>query len=56
MTPEMVKAATDIGDTFLEDKNVSVGEWGVREQWVYEIGGKKMYLYYENGKLTSFQY
>jgi len=31
--------------------NKSVGKWGVHEQWVYD--GE--YLYFENGKLTSFQ-
>ncbi len=34
-----------------EDINRTVGSWGVHEQWVY----KNIYLYFENGKLTSFQ-
>lgn len=40
--------------------NRSVGSWGVHEQWVYRncrIGGglRNFYLYFENGKLTSWQ-
>ena len=31
--------------------NRTVGAWGVREQWVYET----IYLYFENGVLTSYQ-
>lgn len=31
--------------------NMSVGSWGVHEQWVYE----RQYLYIENGVLTSWQ-
>ncbi len=31
--------------------NTSVGTWGVHEQWVYE----NYNLYFENGKLTSYQ-
>jgi len=31
--------------------NRSVGVWGSHEQWVYD----SQYLYFENGKLTSFQ-
>jgi len=34
------------------NKNVSKGNYGVHEQWVYD----KMYLYFENDKLTSVQY
>lgn len=48
MTPEMAKAAW--GEP--EKVNTSVGSWGVNEQWVYGIGS---YLYFENGKLTSWQ-
>jgi len=33
------------------DINRSVGSWGVNEQWVYG----DQYLYFENGKLTSWQ-
>ena len=33
------------------DINRTVGSWGVDEQWVYD----KMYLYFSNGKLTSWQ-
>lgn len=32
--------------------NRSVGSWGVHEQWVY---GNDIFLYFENGKLTSWQ-
>jgi len=34
-----------------EDINRTVGTWGVHEQWVYG----HTYLYFEDGKLTSFQ-
>jgi len=34
------------------DINRSVGSWGVHEQWIYSSG---QYLYFENGKLTSWQ-
>jgi hypothetical protein len=34
-----------------DDINRSVGSWGVHEQWVY----KNLYLYFENGKLKSYQ-
>ena len=34
-----------------ESINKTVGTWGVHEQWVY----KSIYLYFENGKLTSYQ-
>ncbi len=33
--------------------NKSVGSWGVHEQWNYII--YNAYLYFENGKLTSWQ-
>jgi hypothetical protein len=33
------------------DVNRTVGTWGVHEQWVYD----NLYLYFENGKLTSYQ-
>jgi hypothetical protein len=33
------------------DINRTVGTWGVHEQWVYD----NLYLYFENGKLTSYQ-
>lgn len=36
-----------------KDINRSVGSWGVHEQWIYEARG--IYLYFENGILTSFQ-
>lgn len=34
-------------------KNRSVGEWGIHEQWVYSHSN--LFLYFENGKLTSWQ-
>lgn len=34
-----------------KDINRTVGSWGVHEQWVYD----SKYLYFENGKLTSYQ-
>lgn len=34
-----------------KDVNRTVGSWGVHEQWVYN----NIYLYFENGKLTSYQ-
>lgn len=47
MTDEMAKIA------FGEPKeiNETVGSWGKHEQWVYN----NIYLYFENGKLTSYQ-
>ena len=48
MTEEM---ATDSWGKPL-DINRDVGSWGVHEQWVF-LGG--VYLYFENGKLTSWQ-
>lgn len=33
--------------------NSTSGSWGVHEQWVY--GLTRTYLYFENGKLTSWQ-
>lgn len=33
--------------------NLSKGEWGEHEQWIYR--SKDLYLYFENGKLTSMQ-
>lgn len=43
------------------DINRTVGSWGIHEQWIYSfgsassIGYEHKYLYFENGKLTSFQ-
>jgi hypothetical protein len=34
-----------------KDINRTFGSWGVHQQWVYE----NRYLYFENGKLTSYQ-
>ena len=47
MTDEM--ALISLGNP--NSNNRSVGSWGVHEQWVY----KGMYLYFENGKLKSYQ-
>ena len=49
MTPEMVRAS--LGSP--NDVNRTVGSWGVHEQWVYDK--KDLYIYFENGKVTSFQ-
>lgn len=49
MTDEMARES--LGNP--TDINRSVGSWGTHEQWVYE--SKNLYLYFENGKLTSFQ-
>lgn len=49
MTTEMAIASLGSPD----DINKSTGSWGEHQQWVYNE--KKMYLYFENGKLTSFQ-
>lgn len=34
-----------------DDINKTIGSWGTHEQWVY----RNKYLYFENGKLTSWQ-
>ena len=47
MTREM--ATISLGST--NDINRTVGSWGVHEQWVYD----NLYLYFENGILTSYQ-
>jgi hypothetical protein len=36
-----------------QKNNRSIGAWGVHEQWVYQYA--RIYLYFENGKLTSWQ-
>jgi len=51
MTTEQVVASW--GLTY--DVNRSVGAWGVHEQWVYGYGRTSHYLYFENGRLTSWQ-
>jgi len=40
-----------------QDKNRSVGSWGVHEQWVFKKKkhNHDTYLYFENGILTSYQ-
>ena len=47
MTTEM--AEISLGKP--SDINKTVGSWGVNQQWVYD----NIYLYFENGKLTSYQ-
>lgn len=47
MTKEMVLMSWDKPEKINRD----VGSWGVDEQWVYG----DVYLYFRNGKLTSFQ-
>jgi hypothetical protein len=49
MTDEMARESLGSPD----DINRTTGTWGVHEQWVYEK--KELYLYFENGELTSFQ-
>ena len=49
MIPEIVRLSIGRPD----DINKSTGSYGVHEQWVYE--DKDMYLYFENGTLTSWQ-
>lgn len=38
---------------FPDKTNKSVGSWGTHEQWIYR--SKDLNLYFENGKLTSWQ-
>jgi len=47
MTEEM--AVVSLG--YPDKKNRSVGSWGVHEQWIFN----GLYLYFENGKLNSYQ-
>lgn len=49
MTDKMAKASLG----YPNDINKSTGSWGVHEQWVYSY--KDIYLYFENGELTSIQ-
>lgn len=35
-------------------QNRTIGRWGVHEQWVYSVYDR-LYLYFENGVLTSYQ-
>ena len=37
------------------DINRSVGSWGVHEQWIYRMDYETIYIYFENGKVRSFQ-
>lgn len=47
MTPEMAEMSWGKPKKINQD----VGSWGIHEQWIYD----EQYLYFENGKLTSFQ-
>ena len=49
MTEAMARESVGYPD----DINKTTGAWGVHEQWVYSEND--MYLYFENGKLTSWQ-
>jgi len=49
MSDEMARIS--LGDP--DDINRSVGTWGVHEQWIYRE--YNLYIYFENGKLTSYQ-
>lgn len=42
---------------FGEPKNINrtVGTWGVHEQWVYSAYPNTLYIYFENGIVTSWQ-
>ena len=52
MTDEIVIASWGYPD----DKNRTVGSWGIHEQWIYSNGVKSItYLYFENGILKSWQ-
>ncbi|MDZ4183737.1 MAG: hypothetical protein U1D97_02005, partial [Desulfuromonadales bacterium] len=47
MTKDQVRASVGIP----EQINRSGGRWGINEQWVY----KGFYVYFDNGKVTSWQ-
>lgn len=47
MTPEMAEMSWGKPQKINQDS----GSWGIHEQWIYD----DQYLYFENGKLTSFQ-
>lgn len=51
MTKEQVEASWGKP----RDINRTVGSWGVHEQWIYGEIPHSNYLYFENGKLTSWQ-
>lgn len=48
----MSKEEAEISQGKPNDINRSVGSWGTHEQWCYPGG---VYLYFENGRLTSWQ-
>jgi hypothetical protein len=49
MTTSMAKESMGNPDKI----NKTTGQWGIHEQWIYEK--KDIYLYFENGKLTTIQ-
>jgi hypothetical protein len=49
MTDEMARVSLGAPN----DINKTVGSWGVHEQWIYRADD--IYLYFENGILTSYQ-
>jgi len=49
MSDETAKELVGIPDNI----NRTVGSWGTHEQWVYEK--RNLYLYFENGTLSSYQ-
>jgi len=49
ITDKMARISLGLPD----DINKSVGSWGVHEQWIYKK--YDLYLYFENGVLTSYQ-
>ena len=50
-TEEMIRESLGIP----YDINRSVGSWGVHEQWIYRMDYETIYIYFENGKVRSFQ-
>lgn len=53
MSSDMAEIAMGLPD----DINTSVGSWGKDEQWVYQGSDyDNTYLYFRNGKLSSWQY
>lgn len=51
MSDEMCRKSLGFPDHI----NTSEGSWGTHEQWIYRKPTEK-YLYFENGKLTSYQF
>ena len=51
MTDEMARISLG----YPSDINQTAGKWGIHEQWIYRRKYNDFYLYFENGKLTSYQ-